>query len=50
MRFYTERKQAVLNSWYVKDMGIRRSVKTGAISEGAIEAIAPPKTIAIVLP
>jgi len=31
-------------------MGIRRSVKTGAIPGGAIEATAPPKTMAIALP
>jgi len=24
VRFYTELKQAVLNSWYVKTMGVRR--------------------------
>jgi len=35
--FYTELKQTVLNSWYVKAMG----VKTGENPGGAI---APPKT------
>jgi len=44
---YTELKQTVLNSWYVKAMGVRRDVKTGANPGGAIEAIAPPKTKAI---
>jgi len=48
--FYTELKQTVLNSWYVKAMGVRRGVKTGANPGGAIEAIAPPKTKAIVSP
>jgi len=45
VRFYTELKQTVFNSWYVKPMGVRRGVKTGAI-----EAIAPPKTKAIAPP
>ena len=31
-------------------MGVRRGVKTGANPGGAIEAIAPPKTKAIVSP
>jgi len=48
--FYTELKQTVLNSWYVKATGVRRGVKTGANPEGAIEAIAPRKTKAIALP
>ena len=38
--FCTERKQTVLNSWYVKAMGVRRDVKTGANPGGAIEAMA----------
>jgi len=29
VRFCTELKQTVLNSWYVKAMGVRRVVKTG---------------------
>ena len=41
---YTELKQTVLNSWYVKAMGVRRGVKTGVNPGGAIEAIAPPET------
>jgi len=48
--FYTELKQTLLNSWYVKVMGVRRDVKTGANPGGAIEAIAPPKTKAIAPP
>jgi len=48
--FYTELKQTVLNSWYVKAMGVRRGVKTGANPGGAIEAIALPKTKAIAPP
>jgi len=48
--FYTELKQTVLNSWYVKAMGVRRGVTTGAKSGGTIEAIAPPKTKATTLP
>jgi len=48
--FYTERKQTVLNSWYVKAMGVRSGVKTGANPGGAIEAIAPPKTMEIAPP
>ena len=39
--FYTELKQTVLNSWYVKAMGVHRGVETGANPE---EVIAPPKT------
>jgi len=50
MCFHTEHKQTVLTSWYVKAMGIRRGVKTGTNPEGAIEAIAPPKTMAIATP
>jgi len=42
--FYTELKQPVLNSWYVKAMGVRRGNKTGANPGGAIKAIAHPKT------
>ena len=42
--FYTELKQTVLNSWYIKAMGVRRGVKTGAKPGGAIEGIALPKT------
>jgi len=45
--FYTELKQTVLNSWYVNPMGVCRDVKTRANPGGAIEAIAPPKTMAI---
>ena len=41
MCFYTELEQTVLNLWYVKAMGVRRGVKTGAKTGGAI---APPKT------
>jgi len=29
VRFCTELKQTVLNSWYVKAMGVRTVVKTG---------------------
>jgi len=47
--FYTELKQTVLNLWYVKSMGVRRGVKTGANPGGAIEAIAPPKTYELTL-
>jgi len=47
--FYTELKQTVLNSWYVKAMGVRKGVKTGANPGGAIEAIAPPKTYEVTL-
>ena len=43
VRFYTELKQTVLNSWYVKAMGVHRGVKTGANPGGAIKAIAPPE-------
>jgi len=32
VRFCTELKQTVLNSWYVKAMGVRRVVKTGISS------------------
>jgi len=45
MCFYTELKQTVLNSWYVKAMGIHRGNP-----KGAIEAIAPPKIMAIAPP
>jgi len=45
--FYTELKQTILNSWYVKAMGVRRGGKTGANPGGAIDKIAPPKTKAI---
>jgi len=41
--FYTELKQTVLNSWYVKTMGVLRGVKTEAKPGGAIEGIAIPK-------
>jgi len=44
--FYTELKQTVLNSWYVKAMGVRRGVKTGANPGGAI---ALPKTYELTL-
>jgi len=47
--FYTELKQTVLNSWYVKAMGVRRGVKTGAKPGGAIEGIALPKTYELTL-
>ena len=29
VRFYTELKQTVLNSWYVKTTGVHRGIKTG---------------------
>jgi len=41
MCLYNGLKQTVLNSWYVKATGVRRSVKTGVNPGGAI---APPKT------
>ena len=50
MCFYTELEQTVLDSWYVKTMGVRRGVKTGANPGGTIEAIAPRKTMAIAQP
>jgi len=47
--FYTELKQTVLNSWYVKTMGVRRGVKTGAKPGWAIEGIAFPNTYELTL-
>ena len=44
MCFHTELKQTIL--WYVKVMGVRRGVKTGANPGGAI---APPKTCELTL-
>ena len=32
VHFYTALKQTVLNSWYVKTMGVRRVVETGNFS------------------
>ena len=47
--FHTELKQTVLNSWYVKAMGVRRGIKTGAKQGGAIEGIALHKTYELTL-
>ena len=47
--FYTELKQTVLNSWYLKAMSVRRNVKTGANPGGGDEAITPPKTYELTL-
>jgi len=47
--FHTELKQTVLNSWYVKAIGIRRGVNTGANPGGTIEVIALPKTYELTL-
>ena len=49
MCFYTELKHTVLNSWYVKTMGVRRGVETGAKPGGAIEGIALLKTYEVTL-
>ena len=49
MCFYTELKQTVLNSWYVKVIGVCRGVKTGAKPGGATEGIVLPKTYELTL-
>jgi len=47
--FYTELKPTVLNSWYVKTMGIRRGVKTEAKLGGAINGTAITETYELTL-
>jgi len=47
--FYTELKQTVLNSWYVKTTGVSRGRQSKDESRGAIEAIVPPKTYELTL-
>jgi len=47
--FYTELKQTVLDSWYVKTIGVRRGVKTETKPGGTIEGIAIAKTYELTL-
>jgi len=42
--FYTEVKLRILNSWYIKTIGVRRGVKTGANPGERLRRSTHPKT------